>query len=286
MESRIALLRRPRTRTVLVGLVLGGLAACQEPPPPEVTHFDLILEGGTVVDGSGAAGFVADVGIIGQRIVEVDDLSEADADERLDVSGLTVVPGFIDMHSHAELDEDYGRDARPFLHQGITTVVMGVDGGGTHEVEGRLQGWANDRIGVNALAFVGHNHVRREVLGMEARAPSPEELTTMRAMVRTAMEGGALGLSSGLFYTPGYYATTEEVVELGLVAAEWDDAIYDTHDRDLGATYQGIGYEESVREGIRIGRNVMVAAGAAIIRDIEDGARVGGVPAKLLENRC
>jgi N-acyl-D-amino-acid deacylase len=191
--------------------------------------------------------------VIGQRIVGVDDLSEADADERIDVSGLTVVPGFIDMHSHAELGEDYGRDARPFLHQGITTVVMGVDGGGTHEVGEQLQGWANDRIGVNALAFVGHNHVRQEVLGMEDRGPSPEEIATMRAMVRKAMEEGALGLSSGLFYTPGYYASTEEVVELGLVAGEWPDAIYDTHDRDLGATYQGIGYDASVREAIRIG---------------------------------
>ena len=232
---------------------LTALSACQDAPEPEPIHFDLILAGGTVVDGSGRPGFVADVGIVDRKIVEVDDLSEAETDERIDVSGMTVVPGFIDMHSHAELGEDYGRDGRPFLHQGITTVVMGVDGGGTHEVGAQLQGWADDRIGVNALAYVGHNHVRSEVLGMEARAPNPEELATLRAMVRQAMEEGALGLSSGLFYTPGYYATTEEVIELGLVAAAWPDAIYDTHDRDLGATYQGIGYDASVREGIRIG---------------------------------
>ena len=249
--------RRPRLAPpALRGLALAALTtltACQEAPEPEPIHFDLILAGGTVVDGSGRPGFVADVGIVDQKIVALDDLSDAETDERIDVSGLTVVPGFIDMHSHAELGEDYGRDGRPFLHQGITTVVMGVDGGGTHEVGTQLQGWADDRIGVNALAYVGHNHVRREVLGMEARAPNPDELATMRSMVRQAMEEGAMGLSSGLFYTPGYYATTEEVIELGLVAAEWPEAIYDTHDRDLGATYQGVGYEASIREGIRIG---------------------------------
>jgi N-acyl-D-amino-acid deacylase len=157
------------------------------------------------------------------------------------------------MHSHAELEEDYGRDARPFLAQGITTVVMGVDGGGTWRVAERLSGWTRDGIGVNALAFVGHGAIRREVLGMEARAPASEELDRMREMVRQGMSEGAFGLSTGLFYTPGFYATTEEVVELARVAAEWPDAIYDTHDRDLGATYQGIGYDASVAEGIRIG---------------------------------
>ncbi|MEQ9570274.1 MAG: amidohydrolase family protein [Longimicrobiales bacterium] len=239
----------------LAGLSLAGLvvlAGCTEEPPP-LPRFDLILSGGTVVDGTGAPGRVADVGILDRRISHLGDLSEAEAEERVDVSGGTVVPGFIDMHSHAELSEDYGRDARPFLFQGITTVVMGVDGGGTHEVGALLQQWADDGIGVNALTYVGHGHVRREVLGMDDRAPTPEEMETMRSMVRQAMEEGALGLSTGLFYTPGYYASTEEVVDLGVVAAEWPDAIYDTHDRDLGATYQGIGYDASVEEGIRIG---------------------------------
>lgn len=242
-----------RAPVAIALVLLLGTTGCREPEPPPIPHLDLILEGGTVLDGSGDMSVVADIGILDQRIEVVGDLSDESADERLDVTGFTVVPGFIDMHSHAELGEDYGRDARAFLSQGITTVVMGVDGGGTHEVGARLQQWADDGIGVNALTYVGHNHIRREVIGADDRAPSPAELDEMKAMVRQAMEEGAMGLSTGLFYTPGYYATTEEVIELGLVAAEVPDAIYDTHDRDLGATYQGIGYEASVLEGIRIG---------------------------------
>lgn len=231
-----------------IGVVLLALAACG-PGPAE---YDVLLTGGTVYDGSGGDPFTADVGVKGGHIVAVGAL-DGSATETIDVSGLVVAPGFIDAHSHAELEEEYGRDARHFLTQGITTVALGLDGGGPWRAAERLEEWERGGIGVNALIFVGHGTVRREVLGMEDREPSAEELDRMREMVRTAMEGGAFGLSSGLFYTPGFYATTEEVIELARVAAEWDGAIYDTHDRDLGATYQGIGYDASVAEGIRIG---------------------------------
>ena len=217
------------------------------------TDVDLILRGGTVLDGTGTEAVVADVAVREGRIVQVGDLSGLRAAEEIDVTGQVVAPGFIDMHSHAELEEDYGRDGRAFLAQGITTVLMGVDGGGTWEVGDRLSAWSRDGIGVNALAYVGHGAIRSEVLGSDARAPTEDELERMKSMVRNAMEQGALGLSTGLFYTPGFYATTEEVIELSRVAAEWAGAIYDTHDRDLGATYQGIGYDASVAEGIRIG---------------------------------
>lgn len=220
---------------------------------PASSNVDLVLVGGSVHPGDGSSPVIADVGIANGRIVAVGEVDAPVDAERIDVSGLVVAPGFIDAHSHAELDEDFGRDAHPFLTQGITTVVLGLDGGGPWEVADRLAGWERKGIGVNALTFVGHNAVRREVMGMEARAPTAEELDRMKAMVRRGMEEGAFGLSTGLFYTPGYYASTEEVIELGRIAAEWDGAIYDTHDRDLGATYRGIGYDASVTEAIRIG---------------------------------
>lgn len=231
-------------------VVLTAALACGPSAPAEV---DLVLVGGTVHPGDGSQPRVADVAIADGRIVDVGEVDPPVGAERIDVTGLVVAPGFIDAHSHAELDEPWGRDARAFLTQGITTVSLGLDGGGPWQVGERLGAWDENGIGVNALTFVGHNDIRREVMGMDARAPTAAEMERMKAMVRQGMGEGAFGLSTGLFYTPGYYASTEEVVELARVAAEWEGAIYDTHDRDLGATYQGIGYDASVREGIHVG---------------------------------
>ena len=208
-----------------------------------------------MLDGTGNEAAPADVAVTGDRIVFVGDAAAAGvgALDTLGVNGLLVTPGFIDMHSHAELDADHGRDARAFLYQGITSVALGVDGSGSAEVAARLGGWEEDGIGVNAFLFVGHNSVRAWVMGMEDRAPTGDELDEMRALVRQGMEEGAYGLSSGLFYLPGNYAETGEVIELNRVAAEYPGAIYDTHDRDLGAAYPPFGYLKSIAEGIRIG---------------------------------
>ncbi len=241
--------RHPATLAALALLV--PLAACA----PGTTRADLLLVGGNVVDGTGTDPVVADVAVSGDRIVFVGNAASfrVTATDTVDASGLVVAPGFIDMHSHAELDSDHGRDARAFLHQGITTVALGLDGGGSAEVEARMTGWAQDGIGVNAFLFVGHNSVRAWAMGMEDRTPTDVELDEMRALVRQGMEEGAHGLSSGLFYLPGSYARTEEVIELNRVAAEYPGAIYDTHDRDLGAAYPPFGYLESIAEAIRIG---------------------------------
>ena len=216
---------------------------------------DLLLLGGSVLDGSGSDAVNADVAVTGDRISFVGDAGGAGvtASDTVDATGLIVGPGFIDMHSHAELDADHGRDARAFLYQGITTVALGMDGGGSPEVADQLAAWTANGIGVNAFYFVGHNAVRRRVMRMDDRAPSAEELDAMGELVRQGMEGGAHGLSSGLFYLPGNYAETDEVIELNRVAAEYPGAIYDTHDRDLGAAYPPFGYLESIAEGIRIG---------------------------------
>ena len=219
-----------------------------------VQQVDHLFVGGQVFDGSGTAPVIADVGISDGRITFVGDADAENiaSDDVIDISGNWITPGFIDMHSHAELDEDYGRDALPYLHQGITTVVLGLDGDGTPDVAELMQRWQDNGIGTNGILYVGHGEVRERVMGRENREPTDEEMQAMAALIEKGMEEGAFGLSTGLFYVPGTYASTEEVIELAKVAARYDNAIYDTHDRDLGAVYQGVGYEESVREGIRI----------------------------------
>ena len=239
---------------ILLSIVLGACGQESDSPDGDSNPVDQLIEGGLIFDGSGSVPVTADIGITGGRIVFVGDAGSAGvtAAEAIDANGLWVAPGFIDAHSHAVLDADFGRDGIPYLHQGITTVVLGMDGSGTSNVNERLDAWEAGGIGVNGIHFVGHGHVREAVLGYEDREPTADELEAMRRLVQKGMEEGAFGLSSGLFYVPGTYASTEEVIELGKVAAQFDGAIYDTHDRDLGAVYEGIGYEASVEEGIRI----------------------------------
>lgn len=216
---------------------------------------DTLIKGGLIFDGTGDSPYVADIAISEDRIVFIGDASahQVSAHSYVDAGGKYVTPGFIDMHSHAELDKDYGRDGTPYLHQGITTVVLGVDGDGDPDVSSNLSGWEESGIGLNALTYVGHGSIRSAVMGRENREPTSEEIAAMHSLVRTAMEQGAFGLSTGLFYVPGSFATTDEVIALAKTAAEYPGAIYDTHDRDLGAAYNGIGYDASVLEGIRIG---------------------------------
>ncbi|MDH3734542.1 MAG: amidohydrolase family protein [Gemmatimonadota bacterium] len=235
-----------RVGVALAALVVAGCSAEAVP--------DTLVLGGTVFDGSGADPATTDLAILGARIVFVGDAGSEGvvATDTIEAAGLMVTPGFIDMHSHADLEADYGRSAEIFLQQGITTAVIGVDGGGTPDIAALYDRMSADGIGLNVVSYVGHGAIRSAVLGLDDRAPSETELARMRALVRKGMDEGAFGLSSGLFYVPGYYAETEEVIELARVAADYD-AIYDTHDRDLGAAYQGVGYLNSIREAIRIG---------------------------------
>jgi N-acyl-D-amino-acid deacylase len=217
-------------------------------------ELDLLLKNGRVLDAAGNPWFGRDIGIRGDRIVFVGnaEVAEVSARETLDVGGLLVAPGFWDVHSHADLLSEHGRAALPQLYQGITTIVLGMDGRGTSEVAETFRRYDANGIGVNAIHYVGHNAAREAVLGREDRAPTAEEMERMKAFVEKGMKEGAVGLSTGLYYTPGTFATTDEVVELAKVAARYGGS-YDTHDRDLGVAYPGIGYLASIREGIEIG---------------------------------
>jgi len=231
-------------------ILTGALASAGTAGQPQQV-FDVLIRNGRVMDGSGNPWLRMDIGIRGDRIAALGRLSDSAAATVIDAGDRLVTPGFIDVHSHAAggLTRAELRQARPLLAQGVTTVVVNPDGGGPVDLEAQRLELEKGGVGPNVALLIGHGSVRRAVMRSENRAPTPDELEQMRGLVRRAMEHGAFGLSSGLFYTPGSFATTEEVIELARVAAAFG-GLYTSHIRDE-ADY-GIGVVAAVQEVIRI----------------------------------
>ena len=217
------------------------------------SSFSLVLEGGSVWKGSGSKPTIADIGIRGDRITAIGDLAGLDAKQRIAVDGLDVMPGFIDIHSHAVRGSRKKSgifthpDAENYIRQGVTTIIGGPDGSSDLSVAKLLEDLESRPASINFGTFIGHNTVRNEVMGRENRAPTGEELEAMKQLVETGMLDGAFGLSSGLKYIPGAYSETEEVIELARVAGEYH-GIYISHMRE-----EGLDLVKSVKETIRIG---------------------------------
>lgn len=233
---------------VAVGCLAVGAPSGTTPP-----EYDLLIQNGRVLDGTGTPWRHADVAVNGGRIAAVGDLSDAQADTVLDASGHYVTPGFIDVHSHAAegLSDSSLSAAKPLLAQGITTVFINPDGGGAVDLSEQQDTLMEHGLGVNAAPFVPHGSIREEVMGMADRAPTEEEMEEMKDLVRTGMEDGGFGLSSGPFYAPGSYAETEELVALSRVAAEYG-GVYQSHIRD--ESNYTIGLVAAVDEVIQIAR--------------------------------
>ena len=224
----------------MAALAVGAAPAAQ----PGAT-FDILIRNGLLVDGTGAAGVVTSVGIRGGRIAEIGALTGATAPETIDASGLVVAPGFIDVHTH--VDEIATQPSIPhFVRMGVTTVVAGNCGGSAADVAKGFAEVESAKPAINYATLVGHNTVRREVMGTVNRQATPEELTKMEALVDKAMRDGAVGFSTGLQYVPGTYAETGEIVALARAAAR-RGGVYATHMRNEGTTL-----EEAVGEAINI----------------------------------
>jgi N-acyl-D-amino-acid deacylase len=230
---------------------LGVSAAAAFAPAQPSASFDVLIRNGRVLDGSGNPWMRADIGIRGDRIAAVGRLAGATAKTTIDAADRLVTPGFIDVHSHAgeSLTREPLRQAQPILAQGVTTLVVNPDGGGPVDLAAQRAALEKGGVGPNVALLIGHAAVRRAVIGGANREPSADELARMRALVRQAMQEGAFGLSSGLFYAPGSFAKTEEVIELAKVAGEFG-GVYTSHVRDEG-NYT-IGVVASVLEVIRI----------------------------------
>ncbi len=242
----------------------------------------MVLRGGQVIDGSGSAAFTADVGLRGDRIVFVGDSTRQDLKGAriLDVKGLTISPGFIDPHAHV-LDDlaDPKRNSNiAYLMQGVTTVFTGNDGQGPLQTGATLSKWERQGIGTNAAVYIGQGTVRREVMGMSDAAPSPAQLNQMRALVDRGVKEGALGMSTGLYYAPGSYATTEEVIQLAKSAAA-EGGVYDSHLRDEDS--YTIGLLGAIREAIRIAREAHIDVHISHIKAL--GPAVWGQSTQAIE---
>lgn len=267
--------RRP-WKGLASGLGLAFLAAgCVSPT------YDVILRGGMILDGEGGDPVEGDVALMGNVIAAVGDVGSATAPVELDVTGLYVAPGFIDIHSHSGpgLATEGLSHGRPLLAQGLTTVVVNPDGGGPVDMERQRGELLAHGLGLNAVQLVPHGSVRRQVMGMEDRAPSSDELDAMGALVRAGMEAGAWGLSSGTFYAPGSYSENEELVGLARVAAEYD-GIYTSHIRDESS--YTIGVVAAVDEVIAVAREASIPGVVTHIKAL--GPPVWGTSETIVAN--
>jgi N-acyl-D-amino-acid deacylase len=246
-------------------------------PAPSPQSLDVIIRGGTVFDGTGAPGRIADVGLAGDRIAAIGDLSAASAPTTIDATGLDVAPGFINMLSWSTESLIVDGRSQGEIRQGVTTEIMGEGdsmGPLTDEMRKRridaqgdlkyditwttlaeyLQFLEKKGIAPNVASFLGATTVREYVIGLEDKKATPEQLARMRDLVRQAMEAGALGIGSSLIYAPAFYATTEELVEMCKVAAQYQ-GMYISHMRS-----EGNRLVEAVDELIRIARDAKIPA--------------------------
>ena len=245
MSSR-SFVRAIATSTLLV---VGAFALEAQAPQ----RFDVLIRHGRVLDGSGNPWIRADVGIRGDRIVAVGDLGDATATTVIAADSFYVAPGFIDTHSHAgeTLERATMSGAQQLLAQGLTTVFVNPDGGGRVDLAAQRAAFDKAGLGVNVAQMIGHGAVRGAVLGMADRAPTPDELKKMEALVQKGFDDGAFGFSSGPFYAPGSYSRTDELVDLTRIAAKYH-APYQSHIRD--ESDYTIGLLAAVEEVITIAR--------------------------------
>jgi len=234
--------------------------------------YDIVIRGGTVLDGTGAEGFAADVGIIDDRIAAVGDLSIAQAGRTIDAANRRVAPGFVDIHTHSDISVLFHPEQESIISQGITTQVVGncslcvglaTDDPifafekrwlGVHgvkidwsDLDGHLRRVENSGVSTNYVMLAGQGTLRKRIIGQDHRPPTPDEMDQMKAILRDAMESGAWGMSTGLEYTPSSYADIPELAELSRVVAEYG-GIYASHLRN-----EGDFLVEAVAEAIEIG---------------------------------
>jgi N-acyl-D-amino-acid deacylase len=214
--------------------------------------YDLVIKNGRVVDGTGNPWIYADVAIQNGRIVRIGTIPATDAKRTIDATGLIVAPGFIDVHAHVEGSLEAQPGAPNFIHDGVTTVITGNCGGSSANIRTYFDSLRMIGTSINVGSLIGHNTVRMKVMKMAFREPTAREQTAMEALVEQAMKDGAVGLSTGLIYTPGTYARTPEVVNLAKMASRYG-GVYASHIRN-----EGQNVKQAVEEAIQISREAHI----------------------------
>ncbi len=220
--------------------LFAGFASAQSSP--------VLFTNATILDGTGRPPYRGDVRIRDGRIRKIGKIKASKDDQVIDASGLMLAPGFIDIHNHSESGLLREGAAANQVSQGITTVLVGPDGGSPWPIADYLA-QLRGKVAVNVGAFIGHAEVRRQILKEDFKRPATAgEVAAMGTLVEQAMREGAFGLSSGLEYDVGFMATTEELIELARVSARYK-GIYMSHIRD-----EEEGFRAAMEEAIRIGR--------------------------------
>lgn len=243
----------PSLRVCSLGLLAVLLTVGQFSTLPEVRGrelpepaFDLVITNARIVDGSGNPWFRADVGIRHGRVAQIGRINPAEGSKTIDAKDQILAPGFIDVHTHVESIFKQPA-AENFIRMGVTSLVTGNCGTSTTEVAGFLAMVKQQPLSVNFATLIAHGSVRREVMGLVDRDPTPDELSRMEAIVEQGMKDGAVGLSTGLIYVPGTFAKTDEIVSLARIVARYG-GIYATHMRSEGESVV-----DAIRESIQIG---------------------------------
>lgn len=194
--------------------------------PPE--QYDIILHNGTIVDGSGQAAYKGDIGIRGEQIAALGKLGNATGEQEINVSDLVIAPGFINIHSHARAEAL--PTAVNMLSQGVTTEIMNADGRSPMDIRRQMKSLDSAGLALNIGGMIGFNSVWGETVGTEDKRPTDAQIKLMQAHIKQGLEDGAWGVSAGLDYVPGYYATTEEVTAILEPFKDWE-VVFSNHDR-------------------------------------------------------
>src|SRR5262245_24643187 len=200
-------------------------------PRAQAPSYDLVIRNGRIVDGTGSVWYRGDLAVRGDTIARIAPRIDASGARTIDAAGKVVAPGFIDLHTHARRGIMQVPTAENYVRQGVTTLIEGPDGSSPIPIKPFLESIAAKRVSPNFATFIGQGSVRDQIIGSVNRKATPDELEKMRVLVRQGMEDGAFGLSSGLFYVPGTFTPTAEVIELAKVAGRMG-GIYISHMRD------------------------------------------------------